>query len=431
MMDFNMQQDVNLNINNDKLDLDPRVAMRVSNSMQKRKSFGKAWEVGDQGTVFVPFRWYADASTAAGGSFVPHFGALFGHQVSVSPKEFGTSFVPSMAQIDVNGQVIGNGDLAFQFSLVAPLIVRAQKEAELAALNKKDWTLLGNSAYQDARAKIENKYDPKNNMEAVRPVLGRLCVRKLTEVVYVAMDPNSGTPIFENDRNQKTGVYVQELSNSRMEKLRTLANDANVGILAQNPGLTPVENEIYFLEVVYNFTSSKNNRSEAGRADPQGVAHSITLLARNPQLKDKLDEYKKLIPATGAEMRSHAYGTQKMDENTLKRKFQSIMFEAADSFPYMMEEDKNRLVKHADLLDYLRIVPASDPELCNRLSEALGHPIGQATTTTAPTLDSILKEGDPDFSKQSDDASASMDNVSSDSMDSGEEGSDLPFTLGI
>lgn len=421
-IDFNANS---VNINNDSFDLDPRNVMRVSNCMQKRKSFGKAWDIGDQGTVFVPFKWYKDPTMPVGGTFEPHIGACFGHEAA-NIKDFGTTFIPSLARIGTDGQVVGEGDLAFQFSKIAPLLVRAEKEHALADLNKKDWSILGTSAYQTARAEVEKQYNTKENMNAKKPALGRLRVRKMTEVVYIAMDPNSGTPIFDNDRNQKTGVYVQDLSDARLGKLRTLANDVNVGIIAQHPGLVPEENTLYFLEVVYNFTSAKNNRSEAGRADPQGVAQSITILARNPQLEGKLNELLKQVPASTTEIKGHAYGTQKVDENVLKQKLQTILFNSCEYFKDMMEEDKALLVKNAKILDYLRIAPNNDPDLNARLTEELGHPIGQAPADTkAPTIENILKDNAPDFSLQQEDVTKITDNMSSDSMD------DLPFEVGI
>ena len=243
------------NVNNGNLGVDPRQVLRLSSSLQKCKNFGKAWDVGDQGTVFYPFKWWPDASLPSGGSFEPHMSAYFGHQVS-DMKVLGTTFLRSLSRIDENGQVIGEGDLAYQFSKIAGLLVNAQKERELHELNAKDWTILGQTAYQQARAKVEEKYNTKENMNAKKALIGRLTVLKLTEVVYVAMDPNSGTPIFDDQRKQKTGTYIQTLSDNRLSKLRALANDVNCGIMAQNPGLEPVEGEVYFLEVLYNFTSA-------------------------------------------------------------------------------------------------------------------------------------------------------------------------------
>lgn len=72
--------------------------------------------------------------------------AYFGHPVS-DMKMLGTTLLRSLFRIDENGQVIGDGDLAYQFSKIAGLLVSAEKECDLAELNKKDWSMLGQTAY--------------------------------------------------------------------------------------------------------------------------------------------------------------------------------------------------------------------------------------------------------------------------------------------
>ena len=381
------------NVNNGNLGVDPRQVLRLSSSLQKCKNFGKAWDVGDQGTVFYPFKWWPDASLPSGGSFEPHMSAYFGHQVS-DMKVLGTTFLRSLSRIDENGQVIGEGDLAYQFSKIAGLLVNAQKERELHELNAKDWTILGQTAYQQARAKVEEKYNTKENMNAKKALIGRLTVLKLTEVVYVAMDPNSGTPIFDDQRKQKTGTYIQTLSDNRLSKLRALANDVNCGIMAQNPGLEPVEGEVYFLEVLYHFTSAKNSKSEAG------VAHSVTILSRNPGLKSKLEEWLQRVPKDPDGISAHTYNMAPMPDEVLKAKLQAVMFESTAAMPYMTPEDKDRLVRNAQLLDYLRIAPKEDPDLNARLTEALGHPVGEAPSAEVPTVDTIMNGDSPDYRQQ-------------------------------
>lgn len=407
------------NVNTGNLGADPRKVMKLSSSLQKCKNFSKAWDVGDQATVFYPCKWWPDESLASGGTFEIHMSAYFGHKVS-DMKVLGTTFLRSLSVIDENGQIVGDGDLAYQFSRIAPLLVNAQKERELAELNAKDWTILGQTAYQNARKAIEDKYDTKENMQAKRALIGRLDVLKLTEVLYVAMDPNTATPIFEDSRTQKTGTYIQTLSDSRLSKLRQLANDVNTGILAQNPGLVPVPGEVYFLEVLYNFTSAKNSKADAGKADPQGVAHSVTILERNPAHKTKLTEWLERIPKDPEGIAAHTYNMAPMPDEVLKAKLQAVMFESTSSMPFMTPEDKDKLVKNAKVMDYLRIAPKEDAELNQRLTEALGHPIGEAPASAAPTLTTIMTGDDkPDFSQQKVDPAAITDDAD-----------DLPFTAG-
>ena len=109
-IDFNNANAIR-NVNTGNLGGDPRQVLKLSSSLQKCKNFGKAWEVGDQGTVFYPFKWWPDESLPSGGTFEPHMSANFGHPVS-DMKVLGTTFLRSLSRIDENGQVIGDGDLA-------------------------------------------------------------------------------------------------------------------------------------------------------------------------------------------------------------------------------------------------------------------------------------------------------------------------------
>lgn len=411
-IDFNGTANAIRNVNTGNLGADPRLVARMSSSLRKCQNFGRAWDVGDQGTVYYPFKWWPDE--AGGGTFEMHMSAYFGHKVS-DMKVLGTTFLRSMSAISLEGQVIGDGDLAYQFSRIAPLLINAQKEKELAEMNKKDWTVLGQTAYQTARDRIMDAYDTKKNMNAKRALIGKLDVLRLTEVVYVEMDSTKATPYFDGKGKGRTGNYIQTISEQRLQKLRTLANDVQMGILAQNPGLQPEPDKVYFLEVLYNFTSSNNSRTEAGKADPQGIAPSLTLVTRDPSCKAKLEELLQRIPNDPEGISAHAYNMAPMPEEVLMKKLQGYVFDNTEAIPFLSPDDKDRLVRNAKLLDYLRIALKEDPELNDRMTEALGHPIGKAPVDATPTLESIMSgDGNPDFSMQ---------------PKLGKEG-DLPFTMG-
>lgn len=401
-MAMNFNQALNAiegNINTGNLGDDPFFAQTIASSMNKLAMYSKAWEVGDMAIVYYPVRWKSDPTSPNGGMFAIHVSAYLGHKVS-DYKLMGTTFLRSLSPVDMYGNVIGSGDLAYQFSLIAPLLVNAQKEKELAALDEQDWSILGNAAYQDARKNIEDAYDTKNNMKAKRPLLGKLTVSRMTEVVFVAVDGN-GTPIFDDMRKRKTGRYIQELSGSRLEKLTSLANDPTYGVLAQNPGLVASENDIYFLEVQYSYTSAQNSRSEAGRADPQGVSHDVTMLHRFPDLKAKLENFQQAVPKKADGIASHTYSMAPMPDEVLLKKLQSVMSASAPALTYLSPMDKDRLVKNAELIDYLRIPPKNDPELNKRLEDALGHPVGQGITAPTETIQTA-EDGTPDFAAHED-----------------------------
>lgn len=392
------------NVNTGVLGDDYDQVMRLSNSLNKVRHFGKAWEVGDTGTVFYPFKWYANEAAENGGTFKPHVAAYYGHRVA-DFKAFGTTFIRSLSIIDENGEVVGEGDLAYQASKVAPLFVTAQKEQELARLSSNANAALGAGAYQIAYNNIINKYDAKSNKDAVRPFIERLSILKLTEVVYVLMDPNTHKAVFDDPKVQKTGRYTQEMSNARLLKLNNLANDVYVGILAQNPGLQPEHGKVYFLEVTYNYTSANASRTEAGKSDPQGVGQTATILFTTPENKDRLAELQARIPDTAAGILQHTYNMSPMSEDVLSTKMQAIMFETLPSLEFLPGGDKDRLVKSAGFFDTMHMVPSQESGLVDRMEQELGHKIGvqePVKTGDAPTLQSIIDaDGTPDFSKQS------------------------------
>lgn len=387
------------NINLGNIGKDPAALSRISNSMSKLRFFSKAWNTGDQATVYYPFKWYPSGDGTSG-SFEMLLAAYLGHRVS-DMKILGTTFLRSLAEITMDGEVIGNGDLAYQFSQLAPLLVTAAKEQELAALNKKDWSVVGQSAFATARQQVEQKYDSKNNPKAIKPLLGRLSVYMLTEVLYVQMDTSTNGPnMGDNGRDTSTGRYIQQMSQERHTKLRKLANDPTYGIIAQNPGLVPNEKDVYFLEVLYNFTSANNVKTEAGRADPQGISQQLKLSNRFPDKEKQIQEHLNHLPTDSDAISGHTWGLAPMDEDTLRKKLQAYMFNYTDSLGCLPSEDQDRLVKCAVVIDHLRIAP-TDPELKERIEGALGHPIGQAPAGDAPTLSSILDEsGGVDYSKQ-------------------------------
>lgn len=407
------------NVNTGNIGDDPIRAEHIASAGHKRSTFGRAWEVGDQGTVFYPFRY---VNTDNGGVFRLHTAAFFGHDVS-DMKVLGTTFLRSNSVIDEHFNVIGNGDLAYQFSRLAPLLIEAEKEKALAEVKARDWSMLGESAYMAARKQVEDQYDTKENMQAKRPIIGKLRLKFVTECVYVNMDVNTSKPNMKSEN--KTGLYIQEARDGRRAKLNALANDVNMGIIAQHSDpatgkiFEPVEGEIYFLEVIYNFTSAKNSKAEAGRSDPQGVARSITLKMRDPDCAKAIDALLEQVPKESGDIAAHTYGLAPVEDEALRKKLQNVLFSATPYLKYLGAESKDKVVASAELFDYLRIAPKEDPELEGRLTEALGHPAGEYTTSEVPTFKTIIGESGPDFTQQPVSAATAIGDIAAGGTDAG------------
>lgn len=361
----------------------------MENARIKLQSLGKAWDVGSQLTVFYPFRLVPSREEEGKMVWVPCMSAVWGHKVN-DAKLLKRSFLRSRCQMNGNGEVLGDGDLAYQFSRIASLLVHAQKEAELAACASRDWSALGQSAYQTARQAIEDKYDPKK-LKGIKPLLGRLTIQCTTCVYAVAMDPNTSTPIMEpgQESKTKTGMFSQILSQGRKDKLFSLANNALHGIYAQHPGKEFAMGDVAFLEVLYNFTSARMEKSEAGQADPQGVAQSVSIMYRVPDLAPKLEQRLNSVPVTSDDIRAKLYAMDPMRDEDLLKALQQYTFDTAPNWHLLPSEEKDRLLDAANLIDYLRIKPA-DEKMRVEFTERLGHPIGEAPAGSAPTIDGLV-----------------------------------------
>lgn len=370
----------------------------MENSRVKLRRFSKCWDVGSQITAFYPFRLVRSKQDPDKMVWVPVMSAVWGHNVpytkgSDSPsKALHRSFVRSRCSLTADGDVVGAGDLAYQFSRIAPLLVRAMKEKELNDLaSDPQWKQLGEAAYARQRQTIEEKYDPKK-MNSVKPFLSRLTLQCNTVCYVVAMDANLGTPIFETQDTDKTqtGVFTQTLSQGRKDKLMKMANSPQFGINAQHVGggKTYAEGDVEFLEVMYNFLSVRMDKSEAGRTDPQGIAEAISLAKRFPADAAKIKQGIDSVPTTRDEIRSRLYAMEPMEDAALLQALQQYTMTTVSSWKYLNDEDKDRLLNNADIIDFLRIAP-SDEELNKAFTERLGHPVGKSTAA-APTIEGLV-----------------------------------------
>lgn len=378
----------------------------MENSRVKLQNLSKAWDIGSQLTCFYPFRLIASRDNPDVTTWVPCMSSVFGHTVS-QPKLLRRSFLRSRCVLTPNGEVVGSGDLAYQFSRISYLLLKSKKEAELAECASRDWSMLGQAAYQTARQAIEDRYD-RNKMSAEKPLLGKLAPRCTTVVFAVAMDPEKSAPILEtqSDSKTKTGMFSQVLSQSRRDKLVSLANNALYGVQAQHHDKTYTIGDVEFLEILYNFTSARMDRGEAGRADPQGIGEALSIFKRFPDCVQKVQDRLEKVPVSSADIRAKLYSMDPVSDTELLKALQSYTFATADSWHYLNEADQEQLLDASSVIDFLRIVP-SNADLAKKFEERLGHPIGRAPANSdaAPTIDGLVGD-DSKFDTTVQDAAA-------------------------
>lgn len=381
----------------DDLGDDFAMVQHMENSRVKLKRFSQCWDVGSQLAAFYPFRLVQSADDPDKKLWVPCMSAVWGHPVPYtksndSPsKLLHRSFLRSRCTLTRDGEVVGAGDLAYQFSRIAPLLVKAMKEKELSECAGKNWASLGQSAYIQARQQIEDKYDPKK-MNSIKPFLGRLVIQCNTVCYAVALSNDTAAPIMETSDTDKTktGMFTQTLSQARKDKLMQLANSPLYGINVQHPDKTYKVDDVEFLEVMYNFISVRMDKGEAGRADPQGIAASTSIAMRFPDIANKLAEALKRVPTSRDDIRAKLYAMEPMEDSALLKALQQYTMNTADAWHCLAEEDKNRLLDNANIIDFLRVAP-SDPDMNAAFASRLGHNIGAGTgDNAAPTIEGLV-----------------------------------------
>lgn len=329
-----------------------RQSQEKRDSTIKRKDFGKAWQVGDKLSVFFPIVWsthYEDGEPVMveerdkyGQVVVDENGdpvlvedgrwdiivyELWGHKVNdMKALGLGTSFLPSLTEVwggrpvkfirDENGEVVYDeegqptfdsieGDVSYQFSRIAPLFVRGMMQQELDKTYKTNYN---NEEFRRmALDQIRDKYDTKKNMEAPKPIIGRLDLNTVTEVVAVTVDSNDQYKV------DKAGAYIYRLTNDKIDELQSLLDD-----LKYKP--RDHEQNWFEVQITYNGDSNDNKgRAQAGRkAHPVGLTSEYLMEARDPNaFKALKDKWLDRLPKTSSTISAHCYLSRKTAENKI------------------------------------------------------------------------------------------------------------------
>ena len=328
--------------------------MKEKAESTKSGSFGSMWNPGDTGVVFYPF-WKNPLT----GGFELLLAAQRGHQVP-DMKELGinTSFIPTLSEFDDDGNVIGTGDIAYQFSRVAPCFTAGQKEVEMA--NVRSRTGIDETTRQTLYQQIEAKYD-RTKMKSVKPVIGGLTYYIATECVYVPMKN-------EQPGVQEARIVSQKMSDARIKKLMALAADSKFEPV-------PLEGtDIYYLEVQYSWPTG--DKAEAGKVDPQGLTPEWRLESKHPnEFKALMPELSKL-PTEMETIAKRNFAFVKLSENRIKQaltNYAIMKTEYLDALNTTVHEDMiKRIEKSASLFNELRITDnLHNEDLIEKISTAL------------------------------------------------------------
>lgn len=343
------------------MQLAARGAQKTRNESKKLQMYSKQWLPGDQLRVFYPIFWQDGRPEIA-------VGAIWGHNVS-DIKELGlkTAFIPSTTDFDENAMPVGQPDITYQFSQIARVFVNGMHKLEEEAVQKKSWPT--EAARKEALKAVEDKYDTKNNRNAVRPIIGKAQFYISTEVLSIKLV--NGSPQMDS-----IALTSAPLSNQTINKLYDIMED---------PKYAPEPNA-EFLEVEWKYPAG-SDKGESGRsASPAGITAEFRLGAQFPEAYSSVIGQSAMVARDSESIVRRA--TRSIDPNKVKQALTRYSFMKSEYLDVAVEEDEETLLKHADLIKDLDLVRALTPNtaLVEKIEAAIRE-MEAATPVATPQTD--------------------------------------------
>jgi hypothetical protein len=341
--------------------------MRVEAESMRIMSSGKAWKVGDTCLVYYPIFMNPE------GKLDLMIATTWGHRIDMKRLQLKASFIPSKSVRDENMDIV-KPDLLYQFSKLARLFNEGEKERRKQEVLAKDWTNLPVSTKQQALDNVEYEYNTKANMNAIRPVVSGITTTKVIEAIFVPVV--NDVPLVD-----QANIYNQTLSQDRIAKLMHLVASNKYGPRIKEDGTYEP-----FIEVQYTFTSARNEKSEAGRTDPQGIVPEYLMRERYPEAWENLQQRLRTLPSNVDLIAKRNYAFRDVPEATIKQALTTFCVMQQDSLSYLTEEGLETLEKHSSIIPELRI-KLTDPNIRERVDKALNEKREEA----APTIAELIK----------------------------------------
>ena len=346
------------------MQLSARGAQKTREESKKLSMYSKQWLPGDTLRVYYPLM-------KSEGVWDIVVGAVWGHSVSdIKGLGLKTAFIPSLTKFDENATPIGNPDITYQFSLIAKAFVEGQKAKEEAAVMAKNWPT--DAARKDALKKIEEKFDTKNNMKAVKPIISKAQYMITTEVLCVKYV--NGAPQVDS-----AAVVSAPLSNLNIDRLYAILNNAKY---------FDVDGDFGFLEVEWAYPANPDKGQSAKAAAPAGVTPEYRMAAQFPEAFNQIKSMFDMVSTDSETIARRA--TRKVDENKIKQALTQYSFLNSEFLDEMPAETADNFIKHADLVKELDVIRA----LTNAtLIEKLNAELATITATRVPDAVPDLSNG--------------------------------------
>lgn len=325
--------------------LSARGAQKTRNESKKLSMYSKQWAPGDTLRVLYPIYWENGRPELA-------VGAVWGHSVAdIKGLGLKTAFIPSTNSFNQDGEPIGPADITYQFSMIAGAFVQGSKSIKEASIMKKNFPT--EAARREALSKLDEEYDTKNNMNAVKPIIGKAQYYISTEVISVKLV--NGVPDKET-----IGVTSAPLSNLTIDKLYALLED---------PKYAPSEGEEFF-EVEWKYPVNADKGQSAKAATVSGLTPEYRLATTNPnEWKLVVDKFPTV--ATEAETITRR-ATKTVDPVRVRQALTQWSFMHSEDLDAADDDSTEVLLKHADLLKELDLTRAlTNTELQAKITEAI------------------------------------------------------------
>lgn len=340
-------------------------AMKTRDESKKLNMYSKQWLPGDTLRVFYPIFWEEGTPQLA-------VGAVWGHDVGdIKALGLKTAFIPSTCDFDENRLPIGAPDITYQFSNIAPIFVSAMKSQEENAVALKKFPT--DAARRDALKAVEEKYDTRNNMNAVKPIIGRVKYYISTEVLSCKLV--NDTPVVDT-----LAVTSAPLSNQTIHRLYNIMADSKY---APEPG-----DEYLEIEWRYPVDPVKGNSAKA--AAPAGVTKEYRLQTTSPSAWKAIEGMLSTIARDSDTITRRA--TKTINPDKVRQALTQYCILNSEYLDIIGEEDEETLLKNADVVKELDIIQSlENKELIEKLEEAMR----KAAALDLPDLSSELPTSNP------------------------------------
>ena len=343
------------------MQISARGAQKTREESKKLSMYSKQWLPGDTLHVFYPLFKNGDVWDIV-------VGAVWGHSVN-DIKELGlkTAFIPSLTAFDENAMPVGTPDITYQFSLIAKAFVDGQKALEETAVMNKPWPT--EAARKEALKKVEEKFDTKNNMKAVKPIIGKAQYMISTEVLcvkYLNCVPQVDT----------AAVVSAPLSNLNIDRLYAILNNAKY---------FDTDGDFAFLEVEWAYPANPDKGASAKAAAPAGLTPEYRMAAQYPEQFAQISSMFDMVSTDSETIARRAI--RKVNENKIKQAITQYAYLKSEYLDGMPEEAMDNFVKHADLVKELDIKAAiRNTTLIEKLNAELATLSANTVPDTVPDL---------------------------------------------